>query len=459
MAHQQVSDAVLDTAKESLAKLFREHPRQAYYNSVLKHQPKKAQHSEPSQVSKQAGVSAEDITERWCQTSHKRRIRKQVVLAAHKSGRVHLQSKAVFKPPAIPKQKKRPKPIITSEVEARLDQHMKTVRNPKLKHTQDGQARHYTEFFEANGWPPLIQDPTHPVEQYRLKRWISYEHCIAGIKGESIKSKFAPINKLHKSHGLLPPFEYAQDAVEWAKECKLGDTPSQPKLCVPKQLIEVHALENDAAGDPDIEAEVGAMATAVDYCLRSLEYAERDDGKVHPKALHWRDVFLKDEEGIHLTGWAVRHTRRMTLSLLSSKNSLRRCTRTTYLLEAEPTNSVKLVRDRYLRILGETGKPPDPMAPVFQYASGKTVSRKRISQIIQDLLFEVGVPKRFVASHSLRRSGASLLAATGLASDEDIKRWGRWTSNAYRLYVHLESQKYKKWAEAVARIKPIFELH
>jgi hypothetical protein len=71
----------------------------------------------------------------------------------------------------------------------------------------------------------------------------------------------------------------------------------------------------------------------------------------------------------------------------------------------------------------------------------------------------VGVPRRFVASHSLRRTGASLLAATGLASDEDIKRWGRWTSNAYKLYVHLENSRYKAWAEAVARIKPVFELN
>ena len=35
------------------------------------------------------------------------------------------------------------------------------------------------------------------------------------------------------------------------------------------------------------------MATAIDYCLRSMEYAERDDGKMDPRALHWRDVIWK----------------------------------------------------------------------------------------------------------------------------------------------------------------------
>ena len=155
----------------------------------------------------------------------------------------------------------------------------------------------------------------------------------------------------------------------------------------------------------------------------------------------------------------MRRMDRLTLSLLSSTDSPRRCTRTTYIMEDEFSNAAKLIRDIYLKILGETGKPPDPNAPVLQYKSGRAVSGKKISQIIQDLMAPVGVPRRFVASHSLRRTGASLWAATGLVSDEDIKRWGRWTSNADKLCVHLENARYKEWAEAVALTKPVFELN
>ena len=423
-----------------------------------------ADNNTSTEVSKNTGVSAEDIREQWNATAKVREMKKKVRLHTHKNGirATNAQSSKVASEPRIQKakkQKKRPAPVITASMNAKLDKHMQKVRNPKLKKTQDGQARHYIEFFKANGWPALIEDPTHPLEQYRLKRWISYEHEIQGIKGDSIKAKFPAINKFHKAHGKLPPFEYALDAVAWASELKRGDLPSQPKLCVPKQLIEVHAIEQDLTHNCDVEAEVCAMATAVDYCLRSLEYTEQDNGKVDPRALHWRDVTLKDVHGEVLTGWSARKCKRMTLSLLSSKNSLRRCTRTAHLLEHEFTNSVRLIRNRYLRIVGETGTVPDPNAPVFQYTSGRTVSRRRVSQIIQDLMASVGVPRRFVASHSLRRTGASLLAATGLASDEDIKRWGRWTSNAYKLYVHLENSRYKAWAEAVARIKPVFELN
>ena len=417
---------------------------------------------EQGQVSKATGVSAEDIREKWHATAQVRNMKKKVRLHTHKAGVLtrttpQLQGgiRGIHKGKG---QKKRAKPIITPEINARLDKHMLKVRNPKLKNTQDNQARHFIDFYEANGWPSLIEDPTHPLEQYRLRRWISYECGVKGIKGDSVKAKFPAVNKYHKRNGKLPPFEYALDAVQWASECKREDTPSQPKLCVPKQLIEVYAIEQDMANNTNVEAEVCGMATAVDYALRSMEYSEQDTGKVDPRALHWRDVFLKDGAQ-RLEGWAVRKCDRMTLSLCSSKNSLRRCTRTTYLMEAEFTNAVRLVRNRYLRILGETGKPPNPNAPVFQYKSGRTISRKGISKIIQDLMASVGVPRRFVASHSLRRTGASLLAATGLASDEDIKRWGRWTSNAYKLYVHLENSRYKEWAEAVARIRPIFELN
>ena len=41
-----------------------------------------------------------------------------------------------------------------------------------------------------------------------------------------------------------------------------------------------------------------------------------------------------------------------------------------------------------------------------------------------------------VASHSLRRGGATTYSIAGVP-DEDIKRFGRWLSDAYKLYVFL----------------------
>lgn len=64
------------------------------------------------------------------------------------------------------KQKKRAKPTLTPEMNAKLDNHMQHVRNSRLQKTKDGQAQHFIDFYEANGWPSLIEDPTYPLEQY-----------------------------------------------------------------------------------------------------------------------------------------------------------------------------------------------------------------------------------------------------------------------------------------------------
>ena len=54
------------------------------------------------------------------------------------------------------------------------------------------------------------------------------------------------------------------------------------------------------------------------------------------------------------------------------------------------------------------------------------------------LALQCGVSANMVASHSLRRGGATTysLHVAGVP-DEDIKRFGRWLSDAYKLYVFL----------------------
>ena len=47
---------------------------------------------------------------------------------------------------------------------------------------------------------------------------------------------------------------------------------------------------------------------------------------------------------------------------------------------------------------------------------------------------QCGCDPKKLASHSLRRGGACAYAAAGVP-DEDIKRFGRWTSDAYKLYI------------------------
>lgn len=43
--------------------------------------------------------------------------------------------------------------------------------------------------------------------------------------------------------------------------------------------------------------------------------------------------------------------------------------------------------------------------------------------------------------------------------DEDVKRMGKWNSDAYKLYIHCDDNLTKKWAREAATKKYYFELN
>ena len=158
----------------------------------------------------------------------------------------------------------------------------------------------------------------------------------------------------------------------------------------------------------------------------------------------------------HVKGKAVAAADRVTASLPSTKSSLGRCTRTVF-QTCSMSSAVKLLKSLYLRILCETGKPPDPDDFIFLLRDGTHLSRKVVSKEIQDTLKSLGVPRRLTGSHSLRRGGASLYAM--FMPDTEVKKIGRWESDAYKLYVHLENAALEVWLKQAAKAMPRFELN
>ena len=66
------------------------------------------------------------------------------------------------------------------------------------------------------------------------------------------------------------------------------------------------------------------------------------------------------------------------------------------------------------------------------------------------------IPKAAVGSHSLRRGGASAYVASG-ASDEQIQRFGRWTSEAYKAYVFPDAHLLHAALKLAVHTVPRFE--
>ena len=230
-----------------------------------------------------------------------------------------------------------------------------------------------------------------------MKRYVAYERAEFHNKGGTIKAKLTSINQYHEDNDLTPIFEIAYKPKKLLKKFKKQDPPSQPKLPIPKQVIDLDVLEKDL-NDFGVHVKVTAKASGLEPCMRSKEYLKTEKGS-DQKALKWKDLFYRLHQK-HVKGRDVTTADWITVSLPSTKNSLGRCTRTAFASESI-SSSVKLLKSLYLRILQETGKEPDPEAFVFLMPNGKHLTRNIISKELQQTLEELGVPKRFTGIHSL----------------------------------------------------------
>ena len=99
---------------------------------------------------------------------------------------------------------------------------------------------------------------------------------------------------------------------------------------------------------------------------------------------------------------------------------------------------------------------PTGSGPLFTFSNGTFLTRQRWSEIIQSVIPDVNIN-----THSFRIGGASAAAAAGLP-DSTIQVLGRWSSDAYKLYVRFPDSTFKNASmkmATVAKLPVIFNPH
>jgi hypothetical protein len=90
-----------------------------------------------------------------------------------------------------------------------------------------------------------------------------------------------------------------------------------------------------------------------------------------------------------------------------------------------------------LRNLNLDSQPGDP---VFRFDSGKLLTSGNLNLVLERLLKpHLGEQAGRIQGHSFRTAIPSALANNpDLAGEDDIKSWGRWSSDSFRLYTRLQ---------------------
>ncbi|XP_060563854.1 uncharacterized protein LOC132723195 [Ruditapes philippinarum] len=81
---------------------------------------------------------------------------------------------------------------------------------------------------------------------------------------------------------------------------------------------------------------------------------------------------------------------------------------------------------------------PKVLGPFFLNESGTPVTTKQFNKILKKCICKIGCDPKFYTSHSFR-IGAATLAHSKKYSDSQIRKLGRWRSNAFQSYLRPSS--------------------
>jgi len=332
--------------------------------------------------------------------------------------------------------------------------------------------RQWENIAQQKGWDSdLTQIITENPEEAtrRIMLWLGYEKEVHHNKADTLRHKLSAVRFAHLRRHKPDPFKTLDSVKQWLADLGKIDGPSECKLPVPFSLLLLIFELLDPLLPESLDARVKktALLTGFWWALRSSEYLAADSGVFNPnRALTWDDVSASVQ---HTRGWAKTSLKealsaqrrglkvRISLTLFSSKNKQETCTRT---LTAVPGGDKDCPVTNLLELFGaktsRLGDTPAGESAVFELASGRALSRAQVSDILKQAATVARIPAARIASHSLRRGGASAYVAAG-ASDEAIQRFGRWTSDAYKAYVFPHAAELESALRKAMVTVPCFE--
>ena len=366
---------------------------------------------------------------------------------------------------------------------------MKSGMKPATRKAYNAGFDHWKQVAEAKGWGIWLDTVEMEERQKRVLWWLAYEKSEYNLKARSLRAKKSAVRWQHIASLHQDPFEGCLTVNAWLANLEKVDGPASPKIPVVITMLKMIGVLLDP-DNLDHVALKAAMVSGFWFCLRSIEYLADDSGVFDPdRSLVWGDITGRDERGelLAMAEWITRMTD-MSYKLFSAKNTLETCTRTVYensgqgpearaeltalkaalgeqcLLEEEELSElvcvcpVKAIKKLLQAFLKHKGRLPRPDEAVFAKTDGSVWTRGEVSEWLKQGAEACNIPRARVASHSLRRGGASAYVAAGL-SDAHIERFGRWTSTAYKAYVYQHAEAIKAALITAAVQVPRFEMN
>ena len=270
----------------------------------------------------------------------------------------------------------------------------------------------------------------------------------------------------HSCAQLADPLKDSQIVSNWLTALTKKSAPPRGKLPIsPPLLILIIAslpyIYDGVLNPARFFSTRAALCTGLGFMLRSKDYV--DAGQPFHELLTWGKVtFSRDGASQPLSGDEVSRATRVTLQLSSDKNDLGNVTRSVARTDASVC-CVRALVDWYNVLLAYQPSALLPEKPVFlSNLDGDALTRKHIATAIKTgIEAQCNFPKELTsrfASHSLRHGGMTAYVAANPASLELLKIWGRWKSDAWKVYVKIPTTALDPILTSAQCSAPVLEL-
>ena len=352
----------------------------------------------------------------------------------------------------------RPKPCFTPEKKQALRDFAKEVRfNGKKEDTRkqySGAMRHWIDFAEAAGLPPYLDHLSYAERGEAAEMYASYETLDFQNKVTSIRGKLSAIRWMHIREHKPDPFKGLETLTTWLTELEKAQPPKEPSAAVPAKLIELIIQHTDT--NTVVGAILASAATlGFWFLLRSIEYLASDCGFFDPaRSVTWEDVVIR-KLGEIIPRHRMSECDEVTLTLYPGKGTLHTCTRSLKINSDSASCAVKWLKNLYAVLLKDN-KIPKSGDSLFLKPDGKDLTRSNLSDVFKVAAVACGVTGSKVATHFLRRGRASAYLAAQVPH-ADIQKFGRWTSECYKIYITAHADLTVQGKVNPASIVPRFE--
>ena len=287
------------------------------------------------------------------------------------------------------------------------------------------------------------------ADEDELLRFITFHHAAYGRKASTLRQKLFAIRYAHGLAGYGDPTEGKRRVWTALEGFRRWDGGVKRKYPVtPRMLwwLQDHLFSEEGGDAVVIWA---AVMTAYFFMLRASEYLLRPGAAwSYERVVRGIDVCgFRDGEAREWLG----DCDEVALTVTSSKTDqhFNGCVRN-HFRSGERLCVVEALAMLQCELPQRFGKGEEAEQPLFRYRDGRHLSREQVQAYLSMAAMAEGIDPGRMGSHSLRIGGATALYHS-VRDLEAVKRFGRWTTDCYHIYLHEDHERQRGFAKGMSQ--------